>query len=108
MRDTDSTAEPLTGPTSPRIGDAAPRYATYDPTDGEVCVAVANAVGETLGRDPARMEPLATAVDPDALASLVGSDRPNAVATTEVTFEYLDHEVTVSSDGVIELDPLAR
>lgn len=105
MRTGDSTTEPSSARNAAATTDQPSRYSTFDPDAGEVSVDVARAVADASGRDPARMEPLANVVDPDALDGLVGTDRSTGSGWTEVTFEYLEYEVTVCSDGVLTLAP---
>ncbi|MFC7096233.1 HalOD1 output domain-containing protein [Halobaculum marinum] len=95
----------MSGRTAADATDSQSRYSTFDPDAGEISVDVAHAVADASGRDPALMEPLANAIDPDALNALVGTSRSPGSGWAEVTFEYLDYTVTVCSDGVLTLDP---
>ncbi|MFC7137149.1 HalOD1 output domain-containing protein [Halobaculum litoreum] len=105
MRTGDTTTGSTSQGAGASAGDAEVQYSTFDPTVGEISVDVARAVAEATDRDPATMEPLANAIDPDALDAVVGSGRPSATHWAEVTFEYLECKVTVCSDGVLTLAP---
>lgn len=63
--------------------------------------AIYNAVAELRSCSPLELPPLAGAVDTDALDTLITSD----TGACEVTFEYCDTEVTVTSEAV-RLQPL--
>lgn len=70
-------------------------------SDGDsVTVDVVIAVSDALGTAPDDLEPLESVIDTEALESLV-------VRGEEVTveFEYERCTVTVSSDGVVRVDP---
>lgn len=64
-------------------------------TDRTPSVAVVSAVADVTGRSPLEMDPLADAIDPDALDGLVGSNAAGDAATT-VTFEYCGCRVSLS------------
>lgn len=65
-----------------------------------LCAALAEAVADGTGSDPATMSPpLYSAVDLEALAALVDSP-----ADVTVTFAYDGHEVVVLGDGSIRVD----
>ncbi len=64
-------------------------------------------VAESDGRSREDLEPLYEAIDPDALTALFapradGSSR----AVGDVSFEYADYWVTVSSEGAVEIDAI--
>ncbi|MFC7071450.1 HalOD1 output domain-containing protein [Halobaculum lipolyticum] len=105
MRTGDIPTEPIAARTAATTTDSPSLYTTFDTDAREIAVDVARAVADASGRDPASMEPLANAVDPDALDALVGAGRSPPSAWAEVTFEYLEYEVTVCSDGVVTLAP---
>lgn len=65
--------------------------------------AVVSAVADATGQSPLEMTPLAEVVDPDSLNSLF----KNSAGETSlvITFEYCNHQVTVSPDGV-QVGPL--
>ena len=64
-------------------------------------------VGVALGRDPGHLEPIATAIDPEALTDLVAhwlSD-PHTDDIGELTFRFLDCRVTLTGNGQCVVDP---
>lgn len=69
-----------------------------------VCRDVVEAVAARMGVDPLDLDrPLGDVVDPDSLGRLFrdgGRDRP----TGRVEFRYCGYDVTVSSDGRVEVD----
>ena len=85
-----------------------PEYILDTPADS-VTQDVVAAVADATGRDPELLPPLYDVVDPDALETL--ANRPPHVdhrsAGVEVTFDFADCVVTVSStDGVaVSADP---
>jgi len=90
----------------PNGGTSDPRdafHVPFDPRSEQVVDVVVNAVAVIHNVDPMTLSPLANAVNPDALVSLVRSgsavDRP-----VEVTFDFENLEITVSSDGHVWLE----
>lgn len=72
--------------------------------DESASEAVVAAVAQHTGTDPISLEPLYTAVDPDALDALFGFGRPGVDrSSTRVTFTYCGCEVTVSGDGTVRV-----
>lgn len=71
----------------------------YSLADAEtVSQATYMAIAEAKGCDALDLPPIAEAIDADALDNLVSNSR-----TTDdllITFEYADHEVTVTPDAV--------
>jgi len=66
-------------------------------------VQIVNAVADATDRDPNALPPIYDAVNPDALAALVGRtpDAARGGDEVEVSFEFAGSPVTVSStDGV--------
>lgn len=62
--------------------------------------AVLAAVAKREGIDPVELsEPLFPAIDTEAL------DRLFKAASGTVTFQYLDYEIRVDSDGTVEVQP---
>jgi len=59
---------------------------------------VIRTVAEATDTDPAALPPLYESVDPDALNELVES-----MSDGEVSFEHADCEITVDSDGGVQL-----
>ncbi|MFB6171889.1 MAG: HalOD1 output domain-containing protein [Haloarculaceae archaeon] len=71
----------------------------YDWSETPPSYAVVETVARADGTDPVDLGPLYEQVDPDALDALLADARGVAV-----TFPFAGHEVTVGSDGVIEVD----
>lgn len=64
-------------------------------------ILVVNAVATELDVDPATLEPpLASAIDPDALDTLLDAEGPNAT----VSFEYANCLVSVGADGEVSVE----
>lgn len=90
---------------------------TYRMSPGEpVCTAVVKAVAAVTGADPLpeegtdtaaeqSLEPLYTAVDPDALEAVLRPARSGATKC-RVSFRYHDHAVTVHADGRVRVQPI--
>lgn len=65
---------------------------------------VVQQVASNMDDDPLELPPLYEAIDPDGLERLAQS-----MADGEVSFTYVDHQVTVSYDGTVDVDePHAR
>ncbi|WP_240334581.1 HalOD1 output domain-containing protein [Halorussus sp. MSC15.2] len=84
-------------------GDFTSTY-VFDISDqmlgGEVCTGLALALAEVLDRDPARMTPLSSVVDCDALQMLFHTRRYGDLRDdVSVSFPYDVYEVTVHSSG---------
>lgn len=78
---------------------------TLGTTADSVTVQIVNAVAEETDRDPNALPSLYDVVDPDALNSLV-TRTPNMTreaGDVEVTFEFADCTVTVSSTGGVDV-----
>lgn len=71
-------------------------HVTFDPSREDVEVVVVEAVAAIHNTEPDQLEPLATAVDADALNRLV-SERESG--TREITFTYEELEVRLDPDG---------
>ena len=65
-----------------------------------VCLSVVSAVARAVDTDPSRLEPLATAVDPDALERLV-ADGNDEGGERAVTFTMAGCRVVVDAGGDI-------
>jgi hypothetical protein len=76
-------------------------HGRFDPDEVDSAVlGVVDLVSTATGEPPTSLEPLATVVDPDALAALVADGRR---ADVEVTFEYCGFVVTVNARGDVVL-----
>jgi hypothetical protein len=92
---------------------------TLETPADSIPVRIVNAVADATGRDPNALPPLYEAVDPDALAALVGR-RPTPARggdEIEVSFQFAGCPVAVSSTGGVTVavegsapraDPQAR
>jgi len=70
-------------------------------SDDDIVGRVVTAVAAEEGVDPAELDPpLASVVDPDALADLVEADPPADTAALEVRFPYRGHTVVARPTGV--------
>ena len=90
---------PTTTPsTSQNGGTARHRW------DGETApsVAIVEAVAEVTGKDPVEMPPLQRTIDMEALESLIAGRGENSIRLSL----YLGTDVTVDSDGEIEVSRL--
>lgn len=71
-------------------------------TQNDIGWAVVTAVAKAKNIDPMDLEPpLASVIDPDALNSLFKKD----LRIGHITFQYSDCEVTIHSDGTVNVDP---
>jgi hypothetical protein len=69
----------------------------------ELCPAIVSTVATVKDVDPDALEPLYTAIDPDALRDLI---EPQSSHGERVTFEWADCEITVSGQRVVtRLEP---
>lgn len=79
------------------------RYrALYNHDETDPSTAVVSTVAEAADTDPIDMEPLHSTVDIDALDALMSPQRA-ADGDRHLSFRYHDHDVTVSSYGVIRV-----
>ncbi|EMA41817.1 HalOD1 output domain-containing protein [Halobiforma nitratireducens] len=73
----------------------------YEP----VSTALVTAISEIRGTEPDELDPLPSAVDPDALNSLVGHWQDSETgAVGAISFTFAECEVTVRSNGEIVID----
>lgn len=78
-------------------------HLTFDPELEPAAQAVVKAASFVHNVDPVDLEPLADAVDPDALEALVGCQSRRPGSGVEITFTYVDLTVTVSDSGDVWL-----
>lgn len=72
--------------------------------DETVSEAVVYAVAEQIGSDPSGLEPLHSAVDPDALNRLFDRNQFGLGGSpARVTFTYAGCEVVISADGTVQV-----
>lgn len=70
-------------------------------------IAVVTAVADAKGVDPMELDPLANAVDPEALDRLFASMRDGRLRTEgRLRFELAGCEVTLASDGTVTASPV--
>jgi hypothetical protein len=73
----------------------------YDEAQTPPSMAVVAALTETTRRDPTAFAPIQTRIDASALDTLLSSKE-----FVEVEFSMADHDVTVDSDGGLDIAPL--
>lgn len=85
--------------------DSAP---DYDPRGQSLGQRIVERVSDAEGVDPLELDPLYTAINPDALDSLFQTRLASSDGLGgELRFEYHDYEVRVTADGRVTLaDPL--
>lgn len=71
----------------------------FDPVADRPSRIVVDAVAFIHNVDPVALEPLADAVDPEALDSLLAAGPSRDVRAVEVTFYYADFQISLSSAG---------
>jgi hypothetical protein len=78
---------------------------TYEVDDNQtLSEGVVAAVAAVSNTDPAEMDPLAEAIDPDALDALFADHydgTPRSTGTAQ--FSFFDHELVVSGDGHVSV-----
>lgn len=76
----------------------------------EISATIIDAVAAITGNEPADLQPLYEAVDPDALDQLLRSLRTSSISQgrSEVVFTFNGCEVTVAADGTITVDPVTE
>jgi len=98
-----NTRDNESGIDSESVGEV---YRTWTDPDESVSVAVADLVGDALGRDPIDLPPINNLIDADALEALFrGPTRRPASVRGLVEFHYLDCQVRVYSDGEVVVKP---
>jgi len=79
--------------------DHAEAVAVYEQGPAEApAEAVVAAVADVTGKSPIDLDPLYDAVDPDTLNTLFST--PGWASSVTLTFEYCEHLVTMTDDGV--------
>jgi hypothetical protein len=82
-------------------------WASYDGALDPVSMAVVAVVATVENRPPTDLAPLQSAVDTDALQGLFGPSDQRPQSPTTTSFRYEGYEVTVSSEEVVEVTPVA-
>ena len=80
---------------------------TYDWKATRPSAAVVEMVAIATDREPIGLQPLFEAIDPEALDALLARDGDERSADTYVSLRYAGHDVTVRSDGEVEVTPTA-
>ncbi|AEH38881.1 HalOD1 output domain-containing protein [Halopiger xanaduensis] len=81
-------------------GDDTPAvlHTSFDGGSDSIVVAIVEAVATVTGEDPIDMPPLFDTINPEALNRLVAPSTPRD-QHVEISFEYQDCQITVSSRG---------
>ena len=79
--------------------------AAYDSTRESASLAVVTVVATVLDRDPLDLPPLESAIETDALDRLVACST-GVQGCDSISFQYEGIEVTLTSGGRIEADPM--
>lgn len=80
--------------------------ASAGPPSDEKCIQrIVRQIADSLDASPTEMAPLSDAVDPDAIAALVGD---SDTGTLRITFEYAGHEVRVDAEGDVAVEPMVE
>ncbi|QSG01767.1 HalOD1 output domain-containing protein [Natranaeroarchaeum sulfidigenes] len=75
--------------------------ARYDRETCSADMAVVSSLSSVLDVDPIELEPIQYSVDTDALNDVVD----HADDDTNVSFEFEGYEISVSTDGIVDLTP---
>lgn len=82
--------------------------AEFDWSSRSPCTAVIETVAIASDSEPTTIEPLYESADPDALNALIRSNGSGSKdGDVAISFVFADHDVTVHSDGVIVVRPVA-
>lgn len=68
-------------------------------SEDQPSTAIIQAVAQRKGTEPLDLPPLYEYVDPEAIDSLLLTAAENDNASIEVQFDYLEHTITITSDG---------
>lgn len=80
--------------------------ATYDRTRDSTSLAVVATVATALGREPLNLTPLHSVIDTDSLDELATESSNGHGNCESISFCYEEFQITVSSDGFIEANPI--
>lgn len=80
--------------------------ATYDSSRDSTSLAVVAVVATALDREPQELTPLQTAIDTDSLDKLAMGSATGLGSCNSISFRYDRFEITVTSEDVIEADPI--
>lgn len=90
-----------------RDADTDTAWATFDGKRDDVTLAVVAVVSAVEDRAPTDLEPLQSVVDTDALRGLMRASGRPPQSPTSTSFRYEGYEVTVSSEEIVEVTPVA-
>lgn len=79
-------------------------HVPFDPSTDRVVDVVVNAVAVIHNADPVALEPLSSAIDPDALEEFIEHPSTEVAADRVVTFTYEGLDIDVRSDGHVWLE----
>ena len=82
-------------------------YNTGDASETDVSQTVVMAVADAKGVDPLDLDPLYTAVDPDALNKMFRPVTGHASSEMNLSFSMADCQVDVHGDGDVVVTPQA-
>ncbi len=80
----------------------------YDWSITPPSVAVPETVGAATETPSVNLPPMYDVVDLDAVDRVVKHTRAGRRASVHLTFQYLDYDVTVGTDGTVRLEPLGE
>lgn len=78
---------------------------TFDETRDSATITVVSVVAAVLGKDPMELPPLYSVVGSNRVREIERKSTTDQDAPTSTSIEYLEFDVTVSSDGTIEAVP---
>lgn len=101
----ETTIHPLFTGSSLEKLDSEPKafLAEYEPNRDSPSVAVVASVASVLGKDPLELEPLSSAIDPDALDTLVEYGCTTASAEVGLTFQYMGLDVQLRDNAQVRI-----
>lgn len=77
--------------------------ASYEESTATPSITLVEVIAALEGNDPTALEPLSHTIDMDALDTVL--DHANGIQSTLITFSYKRYQVTIQSDGIIEVLP---
>ena len=81
--------------------------AEYDWSSVPPSTAVVEAIASATGREELTLESLYESIDPDALDALLRSNSERTTEKVTISFVYACHNVTVHSNGSIQVQPVS-
>lgn len=83
-------------------------YGKYDVETSETLVTtVVRSVAAITGKPPVELDPLYTAIDPDALKQVLDNSRSDSTkqGSVSITFDFASCEITIYRDGTMRIEP---